>query len=47
MGRTHFDPDYYEFFIGLTLNNHKQWFDENRKTYTKVVKPMFEEFLVH
>ncbi len=45
MGRTHFDPDYYEFFIGLTLNNHKQWFDENRKTYTKVVKPMFEEFL--
>jgi len=45
MSRTHFDQDYFEFFIGLTLNNHKQWFDENRGTYTKEMKPMFEDFV--
>ena len=45
MGRTSFNQDYFEFFIGLTLNNHKQWFDENRSIYTKDIKPMFEEFV--
>jgi len=36
---------YFEFFIDLTLNNNKTWFDENRKRYEKVVKVPFRNFV--
>lgn len=45
MGFQGFSTDFYEFFIELTHNNHKTWFDENRATYEKVVKPEFYSFL--
>lgn len=40
-----FSADFYEFFIELTHNNHKSWFDENRSTYEKIIKPEFYSFL--
>ncbi len=39
-----FTEDYFEFFIGLTLNNSKAWFDDNRTVYEKVVRPQFVSF---
>lgn len=36
---------YFEFFIDLTLNNNKTWFDENRKRYEQVVKQPFRNFV--
>jgi uncharacterized protein (TIGR02453 family) len=44
MSKTYFTIDYFEFFIELALNNQKSWFDENRKTYEKVVRPQFLGF---
>ena len=41
---THFSPDFLEFFKELAANNHKEWFDENRKRYEKEVKKPFEIF---
>ncbi|MCB0477177.1 MAG: DUF2461 domain-containing protein [Crocinitomicaceae bacterium] len=41
----HFDPDYLEFFKELAPNNHKDWFDENRKRYQKNVKDPFYAFV--
>ncbi len=35
-------PDFMEFFIELAGNNHKEWFDANRKRYEKSVKAPFE-----
>ena len=37
--------DFFEFFIELTLNNNKTWFDENRKRYEKLVKLPFRSFV--
>ena len=34
-----------QFFIELAANNHKDWFDENRKRYEKVVKDPFKNFI--
>ena len=45
MGFKGFSQEYYEFFIELTLNNHKTWFDENRHTYEKIIKKEFYLFL--
>jgi len=45
MGFKGFRADFYEFFIELTHNNHKTWFDENRSTYEKIIKPEFYSFL--
>lgn len=42
---TYFDPDFLNFFIELAANNHKDWFDENRKRYEKSVKKPFENFV--
>ncbi len=42
---TYFDPDFLNFFIELASNNHKDWFDENRKRYEKSVKKPFENFV--
>ena len=36
----HFNMEYFEFFIELTLNNSKTWFDENRTRYEKQVRPL-------
>ena len=36
---------YYEFFIGLSSNNNKTWFDVNRGHYEKDVKQVFIGFV--
>lgn len=40
-----FDKDFLQFFIDLAPNNNKDWFDENRKRYTKSVKDPFKKFV--
>lgn len=35
--------DFYEFFKSLASNNHKEWFDANRKQYESAVKLPFEQ----
>lgn len=41
----YFTEDYLNFFKELAANNHKDWFDENRKRYEKSVKKAFEVFV--
>ncbi len=41
----YFDPDFIEFFKELAANNHKDWFDLNRKRYTDIVKEPFKKFV--
>lgn len=41
----YFDSDFLEFFKELAANNHKEWFDVNRKRYEKSVKKPFEKFV--
>ncbi len=41
----YFTQDYLDFFKNLAANNHKQWFDENRKTYETVVREPFKLFI--
>jgi uncharacterized protein (TIGR02453 family) len=41
----YFTEDYLQFFIELAANNHKEWFDENRKRYEKSVKDPFKKFV--
>ncbi len=41
----YFDKDYLAFFKKLAANNHKQWFDENRSTYEKIVREPFKSFV--
>lgn len=41
----YFEPDFLNFFIELAANNHKDWFDINRKRYEKSVKKPFENFI--
>jgi uncharacterized protein (TIGR02453 family) len=40
-------PAFFEFFKNLAANNHKDWFDENRKDYETNVKKPFEDFIAH
>lgn len=40
-----FNPDFFEFFIELSMNNQKSWFDLNRKRYEENVKAPFLEFV--
>jgi uncharacterized protein (TIGR02453 family) len=40
-----FTEAYYEFFIELTTNNQKSWFDENRARYERDVKSLFSDFV--
>lgn len=40
-----FTPDFLEFFKELAANNHKEWFDENRKRYEQSVKKPFENYV--
>jgi uncharacterized protein (TIGR02453 family) len=37
-------PEFNQFFIELAANNHKDWFDLNRKRYETNIKKPFEEF---
>lgn len=38
-------PEFFEFFIELSANNRKGWFDENRGRYEKEVKAPFESLV--
>jgi len=40
-----FEPDFLQFFIELAANNHKDWFDQNRKRYELSVKDPFKKFV--
>ncbi|MFA7273135.1 MAG: DUF2461 domain-containing protein [Crocinitomicaceae bacterium] len=42
-----FTPDFIEFFKELAPNNNKDWFDENRSRYEKVVREPFKKFVDH
>lgn len=41
----YFEKDFLDFFKELGRNNHKEWFDENRKRYESVVKDPFKAFV--
>ena len=41
-----FTADYLEFFKELAANNHKEWFDANRKRYETNVKETFKALFV-
>jgi uncharacterized protein (TIGR02453 family) len=42
---TYFTKDFIAFFEELSENNHKDWFDDNRKRYQETVKKPFESFV--
>jgi uncharacterized protein (TIGR02453 family) len=42
---SYFSPDYLQFFKELSANNHKEWFDLNRKRYEREVKLPFNAFV--
>jgi uncharacterized protein (TIGR02453 family) len=42
-----FSKDFLQFFIDLAGDNHKDWFDLNRKRYETVVKEPFHHFINH
>lgn len=42
---TYFNADFIAFFKELSANNHKDWFDANRKRYEKSVKQPFAAFI--
>ena len=41
----YFSEDYLIFFKELAANNHKEWFDSNRKRYENIVKIPFQIFI--
>lgn len=41
----YFSNDYLDFFKELAANNHKDWFDANRKRYETVVRDPFKQFI--
>ncbi len=41
----HFTPQYLTFFKELAQNNHRDWFQANKKTYEKEVKGPFKAFV--
>lgn len=43
----HFTPDFLQFYMELAANNHKDWFDLNRKRFEKSVKVPFQQFTQH
>jgi len=40
-----FQDEFLKFFIELAPNNHKDWFDQNRKRYENFVKEPFKDFV--
>ena len=45
MSKPYFSADFNQFFKDLAANNHKEWFDANRKRYETSVKKPFETFV--
>lgn len=43
----YFTQDFLNFFMELAPNNHKDWFDMNRKRYENSVKEPFKAFVTH
>lgn len=43
---SYFSPKFIDFFKGLAANNHKDYFDENRKLYTNEVKKPFQQLIL-
>lgn len=41
----YFDKDFLQFFKDLATNNHRDWFQENKKRYESSVKDPFEIFV--
>lgn len=41
----YFEPDFLKFFKELAANNHKDWFDQNRERYHRVVREPFKVFV--
>lgn len=41
----YFNKNYLNFFKDLAANNHKDWFDVNRKTYEQEVREPFKVFI--
>ncbi|MBU2020150.1 MAG: DUF2461 domain-containing protein [Bacteroidetes bacterium] len=41
----YFSSDFNQFFRELAPNNHKDWFDENRKRYQHSIKEPFQDFV--
>jgi len=41
----YFSNEFIKFFKELNKNNHKEWFDANRKRYEKEVKEPFQKFI--
>ena len=41
----YFENDFLTFFKELAANNNKDWFDLNRKRYTKIIKEPFKSFI--
>lgn len=41
----YFTQEYLDFFTELELNNHKEWFDSNRKRYEEHVREPFKVFV--
>ncbi len=41
----YFTKEYLKFFKNLAANNHKNWFDNNRKIYELVVREPFKVFI--
>jgi uncharacterized protein (TIGR02453 family) len=44
---TYFTKDFLQFFRDLEKNNHRDWFDDNRKRYQTSVKEPFYSFVNH
>lgn len=42
---SYFNKDFMQFFKDLAANNHKDWFDANRKRYETTVKEPFKSFV--
>lgn len=42
---SYFDKDFLDFFTELEKDNNKDWFDENRKRYEKIIKDPFKAFV--
>lgn len=42
---SYFKQEYLDFFKELAANNHKEWFDANRKRYEQFVKSPFNVFV--
>lgn len=47
LNRSFFAEDFLRFFIELAPNNHRDWFDMNRKRYEENIKKPFYAFTQH